>query len=125
MEKLIILYYQGSLETYNEYTLEELQKGIESEKSRYNIAYPLPILKTTVEVTKEWGYDSEYARFEVKFYREETDEEFAIRKEQVRIAKELAKKQAEQKEELLAKKDQIQSDPEYQKYLELQKKFKL
>ncbi len=129
-----------SLDTDTEHTIDDINKkyleGKEYYEKYYGPSNPNYLIISHYKIQAVHEYEeygsSEYTRFYIKLYRMETDKELEIRlakesekakrdeenkiKSQAR-AKQLAQEKAE-------KQAKLDTDPEYQKFIELQKKFK-
>lgn len=118
-EKLKLLLVETELDSYVEYTFKDITEKIND--CNYT---SFPIEEITLEPKIVWDYGSDIVIIKVKGYRWETDQEADARNlKEVRLAKEAAKKKLEAEKAKREKAELLKKDPEYQKYLEYQKKF--
>lgn len=123
-----IKYTNIELPIYSEYTLEELKEVIESYLIPYTKTVDVSRYTVSVETEREPYETDSYGKFYLHVYRLETDREEEIRealekKQKLDILnkKAIAEKSKKLKQELEAR---LLEDPEYQKFIELQKKSK-
>lgn len=109
-----------------DYSISEIEQTVQPivddfSKDYENVTYRL-------KPCQAYGYGEDSYTFEVYFYGEETDKEYAARlkrEAEVLAYMEMEKVKKEKLQEAKKKKEEaLKNDPEYQKYLELQKKFK-
>ncbi len=133
-----IFFQERYLDTDKEYTIDELQKeainSIDSFSSYLHLPFTLELSTWKVKAYTEYGEygDPDRAEFRLMFYRWEDEKEYKERllkedkqdklnKENAKKSQEIAKKKAK---EAKLKQEALEADPDYQKYLELQNKFK-
>lgn len=138
-DKKELKFFTSYLKTDHEYTIDELKNECEETLKIYKNNQEhvhaatkqnyIVLDKYTINSTLDYDYDSStYPKFQIQFYRLESDEEYNNRLEKEKKKKEAEEKLKIKKEEQRKIKEEKQrkkeEDPEYKKYLELQNKFK-
>ena len=123
--------WEGELDRYMGYSLEDLRVLAEETFPRqYNTVFPdnkLVFSNYKFEIDTEWDYDVSKPVFKVKYYREETDDEY---KKRCEILWEIERKAAENEKmreadrlAKIQKAEALRADPDYQTFLKLKNKF--
>lgn len=139
-DKVELKFFTSSLNTDFDYTIDELKEECEKALKMYkndpsHIANAKKgnytfLDKYTIRAYTEYGYygDSNYSNFEVQFYRTESDAEYQKRlKTELLLKRKEAEAEAKLREKERIKEEQRkkrEADPDYKKYLQLQKKFR-
>lgn len=125
-------FHEIYLDKDKDYTIFELQKELQRDLSIRDPKYTEQLVEWKIKVQETYEYGETYVNLFLDLYRFETDMEESIRvqreeKERSRLQRqkelrELSKIKRQEKKK--KESESLITDPDYQKFLELQKKFK-